>query len=214
MRVRSAVDTTTSSSRDPPPDATTTDSSSQLRTLVLVAAGTVVAAYVIDRLLGLGDDGGDTSLETIRKRTVEAVPSAVSDRVPETVPTESQPIPIGDVGSDEEETDKTDETDETEIETDPYASSDGSMSGAGEPVDDAATNVDLADDPSSAKITSGSSDEIQEKPAEPGELSVEEDVEDVIDEDGGSDVDVDESSADDGEPVDEDETTDSTDDEE
>lgn len=211
MRVRSAVDTTTSSSRDPSPDAATTDSSRALRTIVLVAAGTVVVAYALGRVLGSSDDRGDAPLETIRKRTVEAVPSPVSDRVPDAVPTEPQAIPIGDVGSDEEETD---ETDETETETDTDASSDGSASGTGEPVDDAETNADLTDDPSSTKITSGSSDEIQEKPAEPGELSVEEDVEDVIDEDEGTDVDADESSADDGEPVDEDDTNDSTDDEE
>ncbi len=240
MPVRSAVDRETSSPQDRLPDATATDSSRALRTLVLVAAGAVVVAYALDRVLGSSDEGGDAPLETIRERTVEAAPSAVSDRVPDAVPTESQPIPIGGVGSDEEETDERDErderdeTDETEIETDPDASSGASASGAGEPADDAEMNVELADDPSSAKITSGSSDEIQEKPAEPGELSVEEEVEDVIDEDVGAedvidedvgaedvidedvgvDVDADESSTDDGEPVDNADTNDSTDDEE
>ena len=224
MPVRSAVDRETSSPQDRLPDATATDSSRALRTLVLVAAGAVVVAYAVDRVLGSSDEGGDAPLETIRERTVEAAPSAVSDRVPDAVPTESQPIPIGGVGSDEEETDERDETDETEIETDPDASSGASASGAGEPADDAEMNVELADDPSSAKITSGSSDEIQEKPAEPGELSVEEEVEDVIDEDVGAedvidedvgvDVDADESSTDDGEPVDNADTNDSTDDEE
>ena len=224
MPVRSAVDRETSSPQDRLPDATATDSSRALRTLVLVAAGAVVVAYAVDRVLGSSDEGGDAPLETIRERTVEAAPSAVSDRVPDAVPTESQPIPIGGVGSDEEETDERDETDETEIETDPDASSGASASGAGEPADDAEMNVELADDPSSSKITSGSSDEIQEKPAEPGELSVEEEVEDVIDEDVGAedvidedvgvDVDADESSTDDGEPVDNADTNDSTDDEE
>lgn len=223
MPVRSAVDRETSSPQDRLPDATATDSSRALRTLVLVAAGAVVVAYALDRVLGSSDEGGDAPLETIRERTVEAAPSAVSDRVPDAVPTESQPIPIGGVGSDEEETDERDETDETEIETDPDASSGASASGAGEPADDAEMNVELADDPSSSKITSGSSDEIQEKPAEPGELSVEEDVEDAIDEDVGSDVDADERSGDDdssaekvddGSSTDEDETSDSSTDEE
>ncbi|WP_436346948.1 hypothetical protein [Natronorubrum sp. FCH18a] len=214
MRVRSAVDRDTSPSQDRSPDATNTDSSRALRTLVLVALGAAGVAYVVSRVVGSSDDEGELSLEKIRERTVDAVPSAVSDRVPDAVPTEPQAIPIGDVGSDEDETDTTDET-ETEADTD--ASSDDSASGAGEPVDDAETNVDLADDPSSAKITSGSSDEIQEKPAEPGELSVEDDVEDMIDEDDvGSDIDADESSVDedDGSTADEDDTNDSTADEE
>ncbi|SDK94096.1 hypothetical protein [Natronorubrum texcoconense] len=197
MRVRSAVDTDTSSPQDRSPNVTNTDSSRALRTLVLVAAGTVVVAYALDRVLGSSDED-EPSLEAIREQAVDAVPSAVSDRVPDAVPTEPQAIPIGDVGSDESEADTTDEANTTnETGTDTDTSSDASASGAGEPVDDAETNVDLADDPSSTKITSGSSDEIQEKPAEPGELSVDEDVEDVIDEDDvGTDVDADGRSAD------------------
>ncbi|WP_440772708.1 hypothetical protein [Natronorubrum sp. DTA28] len=197
MRVGSAVDTDTSSPQDRSPNVTNTDSSRALRTLVLVAAGTVVVAYVLDRVLGSSDED-DPSLEAIRERAVDAVPSAVSDRVSDAVPTEPQAIPIGDVGSNEGGADPTDEANtSTGTGTDTDTSSDASASDAGEPVDDAETNVDLADDPSSTKITSGSSDEVQEKPAEPGELSVDEDVEDVIDEDDvGSDVDADERSPD------------------
>ncbi|WP_440767395.1 hypothetical protein [Natronorubrum sp. DTA7] len=125
MRVRSAVDRETSSPQDRSPNATTIDSSRALRTLVLVAAGTVVVAYALDRVLG-SSAGDDPSLESIRDEAVDAVPSAVSDRVSDAVPAESQAIPIGDVGSDENDGSSTTDDDDGDSTTDEDDTTDSS----------------------------------------------------------------------------------------
>ncbi|ADB63861.1 hypothetical protein Htur_5230 (plasmid) [Haloterrigena turkmenica DSM 5511] len=175
MRFRSAAGEADQSTRESPPDATESASStSPLRTFLFVAAGTAAVAYVLSRLRSSGDgEGVDASLETVRDRTAAAVPDAVEERVAAAVPTESQPIPIG--GRESEEDD---------------------AGGDAEPIDESDVNADLADEPSPTKVSSGTSEEIQDKPAEPGEMAVDEDVEELVDDVDGEEADADESETD------------------
>ncbi|ELZ16129.1 hypothetical protein C477_16585 [Haloterrigena salina JCM 13891] len=184
MRFRSAAGETDPSTRESPPDATDSSSSeSPVRTFLFVAAGAAAVAYAVSRLRSSGDDGGvDASLETVRDRTAATVPDAVEERVAAAVPTESQPIPIGVRGSDDGE------------------GSEGADSGAefadtgdAAPIDESDVNADLADEPSPTKVSSGTSEEIQDKPAEPGEMAVDEDVEELVDDVDGEEADAEES---------------------
>ncbi|NUB93900.1 hypothetical protein HT576_23280 [Haloterrigena sp. SYSU A121-1] len=184
MRFRSAAGETDQSTRKSTPDATeSAPSESPVRTFLLVAVGTAAVAYVLSRLRSSGDGGGvDAPLESVRERTAATVPDAVEERVAAAVPTESQPIPIGGRGSDEGE------------------GSEGADSGAesadigdAAPIDESDVNADLADEPSPTKVSSGTSEEIQDKPAEPGEMAVDEDVEELVDDVDGEEADADES---------------------
>ena len=209
MRLRSSVGETDPSTRESLPDAVATgpsgssSSASPARTLLLVAAGTAAAAYAVSRLRSSSDADADVdaSLATVRDRTAAAVPDDVGDRVTDAVPVEPQSIPIGGQESAERGADTGGESDAADAARGPDsgdADSDDAETDdvdAGEPIDDEELNADVADDPSSTKISSGSSDEIQEKPAEPGEMAVEEDVEELVDEtdeESGDDSDVDE----------------------
>lgn len=202
MRFRSATGEADQSTRESPPDATESASStSPLRTFLFVAAGTAAVAYVLSRLRSSGDgEGVDAPLETVRDRTAAAVPDAVEERVAAAVPTESQPIPIG--GRESEEDDAGGERDVSS----PVGefggvgsgedSADTDAGGDAEPVDESDVNADLADEPSPTKVSSGTSEEIQDKPAEPGEMAVDEDVEDLVDDVDGEEADADESDTD------------------
>ncbi|QRV17588.1 hypothetical protein JMJ58_21645 (plasmid) [Haloterrigena salifodinae] len=190
MRFRSAAGETDPSTRESPPDATGPSSSeSPVRTFLFVAAGTAAVAYAVSRLRSSGDDGGiDASLETVRDRTVATVPDAVEERVAAAVPTESQPIPIGGRGSDEREGSSA-----AEDTQDVGSGAESADTGDAAPIDESDVNADLADEPSPTKVSSGTSEEIQDEPAEPGEMAVDEDVEELVDDVDGDGADGDES---------------------
>ncbi|WP_339106346.1 hypothetical protein [Haloterrigena salinisoli] len=205
MRFRSAAGEADQSTRESPADATEPASSrSPVRTFLLVAGGAAAGAYVLSRLRSSGDgEGADASLETVRDRTAATVPDELEERLAAAVPTESQSIPIG--GGESEPSGAGDESDASSsaAESERAGSDAGTDSddvGDAESIDEEDVNADLADEPSPTKVSSGTSEEIQDKPAEPGEMAVDEDVEDLVD-----DVDVDEESEADESAGDEDE---------
>lgn len=190
MRLRSPVDETDPSTHESPPDATgSAAGSTPVRTFLLVAGGTAAAAYALSRLRSSDGEprSDDAPLETVRNRTAAAVPDEVADRVADAVPAEPQSIPIGGRESAERGADTGGESDAEDAARGPGSADSETPDGdtdadAGEPIDDGEMNADLADEPSSTKISSGSSEEIRDKPAEPGEMAVEDDVEELVDE--------------------------------
>ncbi|ELY48870.1 hypothetical protein [Natronolimnohabitans innermongolicus] len=141
--------------------------------LLLVALGTAAVAHLVTKYLESTD--ADDPLETARTRTAAAVPEPIRERAAGAVPTEARRIPIG-------EPDSPDAASESSSDVD-ADSSDVSDADADDPIDDAEANADLADDPGETRVVSGSSEEIQDRPAEPGEMAVDEDVEEAVGED-------------------------------
>ncbi|UHQ95315.1 hypothetical protein [Haloterrigena alkaliphila] len=202
MRLRLPDDADALSTREPPADATdTARNPTPTQTFLLVALASAALAYVVSRLRSSSDTDSDSdtdvdaAIETVRDRTVAALPSAVGDRVAEAVPAESQSIPIGGRESTESEAETGTDSESDGSRSAADAETGGAAPDAGDPIDDEEMNADLADEPSPTKVSSGSSEEIQDKPAEPGEMAVDEGVEDLVDEsldDAGDESDVDE----------------------
>ena len=178
MPIRSSVGELSSSTRDPEPEpevATASSTAKDVLTLALIAVGTAAVAYAVERYAESDERDVETAVETIRNRTTAAVPTAVEERVPDAVPVEGQSIPIVDELADELAADEGDAGEgEPEADTDADPSSD-------EAGLDAETNVDLADERSPEEIAERATDEIQTDPAEPGEMTVDDEVENVID---------------------------------
>ncbi|RQG99021.1 hypothetical protein [Natrarchaeobius oligotrophus] len=168
MRLRSSGGSGSTPTRDPPPDAPETSARSWLVRALLVVALASAVAYALSRYArGLDVD---EPLEAIRDRTTSILPSAVEEHVSTAAPTEPETIPIGG-----------DESDDDGLSVGAQDGGDG-VGTDGTRTRDEETNVDLANDRSAAEIGERTTDDIQEEPAEPGELTVDEDVEDLLDE--------------------------------
>lgn len=172
-------------SEPPPGEADTGSDTSAVRTLFLVALATVVVAYAVSRIRASDGDDGTDPLETIRRRTETDVPAAIDDRLSEV------DIEIGSIGRDDlsgrdigsgTEGVSSSDADGPRERTEPML--DDATDGTGDTtdaIDDSETTVGLADGRSPAEISERTTDEIQDEPAEPGEMTVDDDVEDLVD---------------------------------
>lgn len=146
----------------------TDDASSggRLGRYLLIAVGALVVAYVVTRVLGSSGD----AVDEIRERATDAVPDEPPHAATETLDRADDiaTIPIGDSESDEPEPDAESDTDDDGVDV----------------IDDAETNAEYTDDErSDDEITERVESNVQEEPAEPGEMTVDEDVaEELVDE--------------------------------
>lgn len=143
-------------------------SGGRLGRYLLVAVGALVVAYVVTRVLGSSDD----AVDEIRDRATDAVPDEPPHAATETLDRADDiaTIPIGESESDEPEPDAESATDTDDDAVDV--------------IDDAETNAEYTDDErSDDEITERVESNVQEEPAEPGEMAVDEDVaEELVDE--------------------------------
>lgn len=209
-RARSASET------EPTADAS---SGKRLAKHLLSAAGILAFTYVVLRVFGPRDDVPVQSVDEVRARAAEAAPDGVReraenavpdeirsraadaapgtlaqpvaeirDRAGEAVPDDAAEIPIGEPGDDESETD---------AEGDTEASGDAEESG-GDAIDETATNAEYTDERSDEEIAERAESNVQDEPAEPGEMTVDEDVaDDLVDTDTDAEVGSDRQSTDD-----------------
>lgn len=133
--------------------------------------------------------------DEIRSRAADAAPGTLAqpvaeirDRAGEAVPDDAAEIPIGEPGDDESETD---------AEGDTEASGDAEES-SGDAIDETATNAEYTDERSDEEIAERAESNVQDEPAEPGEMTVDEDVaDDLVDTDTDAEVGSDRQSTDD-----------------
>ncbi|MFD1563625.1 hypothetical protein ACFR99_08700 [Haloarchaeobius amylolyticus] len=180
---------------------------------LLTAIGLLTVTYVVLRVLGPRDDVPIQSVDEvqeemedvlpdeIRSRATDAVPGdrsidTIRNRVGATVPDDITETTIDGPRSEASEFDPgvepSSETDEGGGD-DVTGLDESSEAGTDEPerdetsgdmLDETATNADYADDRSDEEIAERTESDVQDEPAEPGEMAVGEDVaEDLVDDD-------------------------------
>ncbi len=155
---------------------------------LLIAVGVFLVAYIVARVRGSSDD----AIDEMRDRATDAVPDDPTQAATETLDRadEVATIPIRESESDDPEPD---------AESPPETDDDDD-----DVIDDAETNAEYTDGERSAdEIAERAESDVQEEPAEPGEMAVDEDVaEELVDEvdtDSPSETDAESDSTDDEE---------------
>lgn len=168
---------------------------------LLTAVGIIALAYAVARLgsresIPAVDEVRGRAAETVpdevRSRAVDAVPEdrieTIRKRTGQTVPDDITEISIEGPGSEESESEPDlesstetieggDESDVTGLDERDGDELDGSGTDqGGDAIDETETNADFSDDRSDEEIAERAESDVQDEPAEPGEMTVDEDV--------------------------------------
>ncbi|QCS41597.1 hypothetical protein [Natrinema versiforme] len=196
-------DRATSAAADPPADAS---SSRRLAKHLLTAAGLFGFTYAVLRVLGGRDDVPVQSVDEvqagvedavpdeIQRRAADAVPGdrieTIRNRTAATVPDDITEISIDGPRSEESETDldvdgsadasegESEDADVTGLDEsgDDEIGDSGADEASADVLEETETNADYTDERSDEEIAERAEPGVQDEPAEPGEMAVDEDV--------------------------------------
>lgn len=185
MRLRTPDgDRSTSAAADPP----TASSSRRFAKHLLTAAGLLGFTYLVLRVLGPRDDVPVQSVDEVQADVEDAVPDEIQRRAADAVPGDrletirnrtsaTVPDDITEISIEGPRS----EASETDPDVEPSADADED---GGDVLEETETNADYAGERADEEIAERAEPDVQNEPAEPGEMAVDEDVaEELVDTD-------------------------------